>query len=211
MKTVSVILARGGSKAIPRKNIVDVNGKPLLWYVANASMNSVVDETWVSTNCPDIKRVALDIGCKVIDRPDEISQDHSKSDEALGHFAENVNFDILVTIQPTSPLLEFYDINRGLGMIDEYDSVFSVCKEHWTPRWTMGVEPHNWNINNRPMRQDVDELYLENGAFYITKRNHLLDSGLRYSGKMGVVEMPALRSFQIDTTEDLDLIRKIME
>ena len=211
MKTVSVILARGGSKAIPRKNIVDVNGKPLLWYVANASMNSIVEETWVSTNCPDIKRVALDIGCKVIDRPDEISQDHSKSDESLRHFVENVNFDILVTIQPTSPLLKPYDINRGLGMMDEYDSVFSACKEHWTPRWTMDIEPHNWDINNRPMRQDMDELYIENGAFYITKKDNLLSSGLRYSGKIGIVEMPILRSFQIDTIEDLDLIRNIME
>ena len=210
MKTVSVILARGGSKAIPNKNIVDVNGKPLLWYVANASMNSVVDETWVSTNCPDIKRVALDIGCKVIDRPDEISQDHSKSDEALNHFAENTQFDIVVTIQPTSPLLEPYDINRGLGMMDEYDSVFSACREHWTPRWTMDVEPHNWDINNRPMRQDVEELYIENGAFYITTRDRLSGSGLRYSGKIGVLEMPILRSYQIDTMEDLDLIRRIL-
>ena len=66
MNIKSIILARGGSRAIPNKNIVDVNGKPLLWYVANASMNSDVDETWVSTNCPDIKQVALDIGCKVI-------------------------------------------------------------------------------------------------------------------------------------------------
>tara|TARA_R110000824_G_scaffold9415_4_gene42104 strand:+ start:8885 stop:9523 length:639 start_codon:yes stop_codon:yes gene_type:complete len=209
MKKASVILARGGSKAIPNKNIVDVNGKPLLWYVANASMNSNVDETWVSTNCPDIKQVALDIGCKVIDRPDEISQDHSKSDEALVHFAQKVDFDTLVFIQPTSPLLKPEDINKGLEMMQEYDSVFSVCVEHWVPRWTVEVEPHGWDINNRPMRQDMPELYVENGAFYITKRDNLLDSELRYSGKIGIVEMPFLRSFQIDTTDDLDFIRGV--
>ena len=209
MNIKSIILARGGSRAIPNKNIVDVNGKPLLWYVANASMNSDVDETWVSTNCPDIKQVALDIGCKVIARPDEISQDHSKSDESLVHFAQNIDFDILVFIQPTSPLLESGDIDKGLSMMDQYDSVFSICREHWVPRWTVEVEPHDWDINNRPMRQDMPELYVENGAFYITTKDQLLKSGLRYSGKIGVVEMPPLRSFQIDTSDDLDLVRAI--
>lgn len=210
MKTVSVILARGGSKAIPKKNITNLNGKPLLWYTAKASLNSAVNETWVSTDCSKIKSVALEIGCKVIDRPEEISGDSSKSDEALVHFAKNVDFDVLIFIQPTSPLLHSDDINRGLDMMNRYDSVFSACKEHWLPRWTLKVEPNHWDINNRPMRQDMSEKYIENGAFYITTRKQLLSSGLRYGGKIGIVDMPFDRSFQIDTYNDLELIKKII-
>jgi N-acylneuraminate cytidylyltransferase len=116
----------------------------------------------------------------------------------------------MVFIQPTSPLINSEDINKGLEMMDEYDSVFSVTKEHWIPRWTMDVKPFEWEIDNRPMRQDKPETYIENGAFYITKRKNLLESKLRYSGKIGVVEMPLSRSFQIDTKEDLELIEKLI-
>ena len=95
-------------------------------------------------------------------------------------------------------------------MMNEHDSVFSVTKNHWIPRWTMDVKPYKWDIKNRPMRQDKPETYLENGAFYITKKKSLLDSKLRYSGNIGVVEMPLRRSFQIDTLEDLKLVEKIL-
>tara|TARA_R110002167_G_scaffold9579_12_gene44323 strand:- start:869 stop:1501 length:633 start_codon:yes stop_codon:yes gene_type:complete len=210
MKVISLILARGGSKGIPQKNIIDVNGKPLLHYTATASLESNVNETWVSTDCSEIKRVAQSLGCNVIDRPKDISNDSSKSDEALIHFAENINFDILVFIQPTSPLLLASDINQGLDKMNEYDSVFSVTGEHWIPRWNKNNEPINWNINNRPMRQDVEETYIENGAFYITTRDQLLKSGLRYGGEIGTVEMPLHRSFQIDTHDDLKLISKLL-
>jgi N-acylneuraminate cytidylyltransferase len=210
MKTCTVILARGGSKGIPNKNIIKLKGSPLLQYVIDSSRGSEVDETWVSTDCPLISGVADGLGARVIRRPNEISQDHSKSDEALIHFAENIDFDILVFIQPTSPLLKPGDINRGLGMIEDYDSVFSVYKEHWIPEWNLDGTPHNWDLNSRPMRQDVPETYVENGAFYITTKEALLSSGLRYSGKIGMVEMPKYRSFQIDTLDDLTLIEKLL-
>ena len=187
MKVVSLILARGGSKGIPKKNIIDINGNPLLYYTANASLDSDVNETYVSTDCDKIKKVASNLGCKVIDRPKEISGDNSKSDEALVHFAENVDFDLLVFIQPTSPLLKSSDINRGIKKMKNYDSIFSATKEHWIPRWTENGEPVNWDINNRPMRQDVKETYIENGAFYITTKEQLTNSKLRYGGKIGMI------------------------
>ena len=211
MKVNSIILARGGSKSIPKKNIMKVAGNSLLYHSARASLGSSTEETWVSTDCTEIKKVALDIGCKVIDRPMEISGDNSKSDEALVHFAENVDFDILVFIQPTSPLITSEDIDKGLDMMGEYDSVFSACREHWIPRWTLDGNPDGWDVNNRPMRQDMDERYIENGAFYITTRKQLETSGLRYGGKIGVVEMPLQRSFQIDTYDDLELMTRLIE
>ena len=91
-----------------------------------------------------------------------------------------------------------------------YDSVFSVYKEHWAPKWTEDIKPIQWKINDRPMRQEKKEEYVENGAFYITKKKQFLESSLRYSGKIGIVEMPNYRSFQVDTLDDLELIRKLL-
>ena len=88
MISKSIILARGGSKGIKNKNLVQLKGKPLLWYTVNASLASEVSETWVSTDCHKIKEYALGIGCKVLDRPKEISGDF-QSEDALLHFAEN--------------------------------------------------------------------------------------------------------------------------
>ncbi len=213
MKIVSVILARGGSKGIPKKNIIPINGKPLISYTINASTNSSIKQTWVSTDCEEIKLVSKGLGANIINRPSEISGDNSKSEEALLNFAEWVDFDVVVFIQPTSPLLESDDIDGAIKMmIDKnLDSVFSAYKEHWIPRWSQDMYPYYWDINNRPMRQDVPERYVENGAFYITTRKALLESGLRYSGNIGIYEMPMSRSFQVDTTEDLELIEKIMK
>ena len=210
MKVISVIPARGGSKGIPLKNLVNLNGSPLISYSINASLQSNVDETWVSTDSKKIAGISEGCGAKIIFRPSDISADTSQSEEALLHVARDSEFDVMVFIQPTSPLIKSADINKGLEMMDKHDSVFSVTKEHWIPRWTMDVEPYEWEIDNRPMRQDKSETYIENGAFYITKRKNLLESGLRYSGKIGVVEIPLSRSFQIDTLEDLELVEKLL-
>ena len=88
-------------------------------------------------------------------------------------------------------------------------SIFSVYKEHWIPRWDLNIKPINWSTTNRPRRQDVDEKYVENGAFYITTKEQFLNSGIRYGGRIGVVEMPMQRSFQVDTYKDLDIIKKL--
>lgn len=212
MKIVSVILARGGSKEIPSKNIINIKGKPLIYYTIKASQESNVQETWVSTDCAKIKKVAQKFNANVLDRPKIISQDFSKSEEALIHFSEKIEFDVLVFIQPTSPLLKSKDINKGIRLIlDEgYNSVFSVYKQHWIPRWTLDIKPINWKTGSRPMRQEVNEEYVENGAFYITTKTSLLKSQLRYSGKKNIVVMPLSRSFQIDTLQDLKLIQGLL-
>lgn len=210
-KVIAIILARGGSKGIPNKNIIDVKGKPLLSYTIEAAQGvRDINEVWVSTDSEAIAKVAVNYNAKVLKRPKKISGDKSQSEEALKHFAKEVDFNTMVFIQPTSPLLQSKDIDNGLKMMNKYDSVFSAYKEHWVPRWTKLSVPYEWDINNRPMRQDKKELFIENGAFYITTKKDLLSSKLRYSGKIGICEMPLHRSFQIDTQEDLELIKKII-
>ena len=211
MKIKTIILARGGSKGVPNKNIIEINGKPLLCYSIDVAKKSKANDVYVSTNDENIMSCASNAGAKVVIRPDNISKDMSKSEDALMHFCRNFAFDILVFIQPTSPLINPQDIDRGLEMIKEYDSVFSAYKEHWIPRWTLSGEPDRWEIESRPMRQDREEKWVENGALYITTRQQLEKSGLRYGGKIGILEMPIHRSFQIDTYDDLELIKKILK
>ncbi len=209
MKIVSVILARGGSKGIPRKNTMDLKGKPLISYAINASIRSKVTETWVSTDDYIISTISRNLGANILQRPSNLATDTSQSEDALLHFADNVDFDILVFIQPTSPLLEYKYINKGITMMDKYDSVFSAYKEHWQPRWSKEGNPL-WDINNRPRRQDIESVYVENGAFYITTKNNLLKNKLRYFKNIGIVEMPQEKSFQVDTYDDLSLIEKLI-
>ncbi len=209
---VTVILARGGSKGIPNKNIVDVNGKPLIAYTIEASLNSKVDQTWVSTDSADIAAIAHKHGAKVIRRPESLARDRSTSESALLHFAKEIDFEHLVFIQPTSPLLKSTYIDQGIDMLKEYDSVFSAYSQHWVPRWTkqMPSKPLDWEPSKRPRRQDAEEIYVENGSFYITSKKCLIESGLRFSGKIGVVEMPLGESYQIDTYEDLEFIKRVI-
>ena len=210
MKTVAVILARGGSKGIPNKNFKNLNGKPLICYAINEAFASKVDEVWVSTDCPKIKWITEHLYAKVLDRPNEFATDEASSESALLHFSRSVEFDRMVFIQPTSPLLKAKYINQGLSMMDEYDSVFSVCREHFLPRWSLAVQPLNFDNGDRVRRQDMEDTYIENGAFYITTKKLLDKNKVRVSGKLGVIVMSQFESFQIDTIEDFNFIERLM-
>lgn len=212
MKIISVITARGGSKGVPRKNIIDVNGKPLIWYSINASLNSNVNETWVSTEDSEIKQISIDCGAQVIDRPVELANDVIMPDAALIHASSKINFDILVFIQPCAVLINPRFINEGINKIvnEGYDSSFAVVRQSWMPTWDLNVNPINWDVNSRPRRQDKSEWYKEAGMFYVTTRKQLLTTNLRYGGNIGVVEIPLKDSFQVDSKEELEILRKLL-
>ena len=98
MKIKSLITARGNSKSIPNKNILDINNKPLIAYSIEASKGSDVIETWVSTDCKKIKDISLKYGAMVIERPKELATDLILNEPSLIHFAEEVDFDFLIFI-----------------------------------------------------------------------------------------------------------------
>jgi len=213
MKVASVILARGGSKEIPMKNIMDLNGHPLIYYAIKASQQSDTQETWVSTNSKRIAKVADMLGANVLMRPEELATDISPSEDALLHFANTIEFDVLVFIQPTSPLLERHYINTGLSKMENYDSVFSAYEEKGCIRWGKGesrIWPIDRTIHERPMRQEGSIALVENGAFYITTKEALLRSKNRYSGRIGTIIMPYSSSFQLDSLDDFSIIEAIM-
>lgn len=211
MKKVAFIPARGGSKGIKNKNICMVNNEPLLFYAITAAKYSNVDEVWVSTDNSSIKSVARSLGAKVLDRPSDISGDSSPSEEALLHFAENVDFDVVVFIQATSPLLQPDHINGGLEMMRDYDSVLSGYREHWLPRWSDDGYPINFDsFPDRGMRQDHGSVWVENGAFYITSKDNLLDVRQRVGGQVGIYEMKPQESIQLNTLSDIDFVEKLL-
>ena len=211
MKTVALIPARGGSKGVQNKNIRLLNDEPLIFYSITAAKYSNVDEVWVSTDSGAIKSASLSVGAKVIDRPKELAGDNSRSEDALLHFCESEEFDRLVFIQATSPLIQPDHINGGLELMNQYDSVFSAYREHWLPRWTMDVKPNNFHsVSSRGMRQDYKDVWVENGAFYITSRDQLLKSKNRVSGNIGVYEMKPHQSVQIDTEHDFKFCEKLL-
>ena len=215
MKIVSVILARGGSKEIPKKNIIDLNGKPLIEYVIDASRHSIVgDETYVSSDCEEILRVADELGVYTIKRKEGISGDFDKSELALLDFISKVESDILVFLQPTSPFLTSNHINEGVEMLltkPSLNSILSVYEEHWVPRWGKNKKPIGWDIHERPMRQEVEKIYIENGAFYITRTHKIRDTKLRYAEPFDYVIMKSEESLQVDSLDDLKLISKLLK
>ena len=208
-KSVTIIPARGGSKSIPKKNIVDINGKPLIAYIIEASIKSDSQETWVSTDDDEIAEIAKKYGAKTLKRPKNISLDKSDSESALLHFAkEKPDFDILIFLQATSPLTRYQDINKALDKMKKYDSVLSVID--FSQFLCSNYSPL-YDLKNRPRRQDLNDRYIETGAIYVTKKINLLKSKTRISGKIGFLRVSKLSSLEIDTYEDLKLVKKIMQ
>jgi len=213
MKIVSVILARGGSKEIPLKNITLLNKKPLIYYTINASKMSKVSETWVATDNLKIENISKVYGAKIFHRQPLDATDTASCELALLNFTKSTNFDILVFIQPTAPLLKYYDINKGIDTLidNNLESVFSAYEGKWRAKWTKDLNSLDWDETKRPRRQDCPEHYIENGAFYIIRRDALLKYKNRHAKNKGVVIMPLKRSFEIDTLEDINLVELIMK
>jgi len=208
LKVITLIPARGGSKAIPKKNIIDICGKPLITYAIEASIKSDSSETWVSTDDDEIAKISREYGAKVIKRPDKIATDNATSESALLHFADQVkDFDIIIFLQATCPFVIDADINDALMLMEKFDSVISVSK---FDQFLWVGSKATYDLNNRKRRQNREQTFVETGSLFATTRQNLLRSQNRISGKIGFVEVPKWRSIDIDTYEDLELARKIM-
>lgn len=206
----AVVLARGGSKGIPLKNIKKLAGKPLIAWVLRAALDSeAFDSVWVSTDNDEIEKVALDYGAQVHRRSADVSKDTTSSLETIQEFLQHhPEVDIVGNIQATSPCLHPSDLTKVVDMIrtQGYDSVFAVVRHHLF-RWREVTAPgeatvaDNLDPAHRPRRQDWrGELY-ENGSFYFATRE-LIVRGLLQGGKMAYYEMKPEHSIDIDI--DLD-------
>lgn len=207
----ALILARGGSKGIPLKNIKMLAGVPLLgWVVRSALDSEMFDSVWVSTDHDEIEKVAKSWGAKVHRRSPEVSRDASTSLETIQEFARlNPGVNVICNIQATSPCLHPFHLREALEMITQqgFDSVFSVVRRHHF-RWQEVkkesgelTEPLNLDPTNRPRRQDWDGELCENGSFYFTSRD-LVKDGVLQGGKVAYYEM--LPEYSVDIDVDID-------
>jgi CMP-N,N'-diacetyllegionaminic acid synthase len=220
-RTLAVIAARGGSKGIPNKNLLDLCGKPLIaWTVAQAAAARGVDVVAVSSDSDSILSAAEAAGAVGVRRPDEISGDLASSESAWLHALESLDgrlgpFGRVVALQATSPIREASDIERALEAFDreELDSLFSVCEVEDYFNWRIGAngpEPINYDYRNRRMRQQIEKRYLENGSFYVFVPALLREKQNRLGGRIGMHLMDRHKMFQIDRLEDVKLCAAIM-
>ena len=223
MNVLCIIPARGGSKGIPRKNLKVIAGKPLIaWSIEAALAAESVTRVIVSTDDTEIAAVSKTWGAEIINRPSELANDTASSESALMHVLENLrqkeNYipDLIVFLQATSPFRIAQDIDGAVELLGckKYDSVFSAYSEHFIGRWQQDkhgcARPLNFDPASRPRRQDRAVEYVENGSIYIFRPSILFETGARMGGRTGIYLMPLKRSFQIDSTEDLELLNKVM-
>ncbi|MCK1594664.1 acylneuraminate cytidylyltransferase family protein [Bradyrhizobium sp. 164] len=220
-KTLAVIAARGGSKGIPHKNLLDLCGKPLIaWTVEQARAARGVDVVAVSSDSDQILAAAEAAGALGVRRPDDISGDLASSESAWLHALEAIDarhgrFERVVALQATSPIRESADIERALETFDRehLDSLLSVCEVEDYFNWRIGAngpEPINYDFRNRRMRQQIEKRYLENGSFYVLIPSLLREQSNRLGGKIGFHVMERHKMFQIDRPEDVKLCAAIM-
>ena len=221
--TVAIIPARGGSKGIPKKNLVDLCGKPLLaWSILQARGSTSVHSVWGSSDSEEILDVATRFGARPIMRPAEISGDEASSESAWHHAldiieASGLDVDRVVGMQATSPIREASDITDALAQFDHdgLDSLLTCCEIEDFFMWTHGPDGSPVGVNhdyrNRRRRQNIEKRYLENGSFYIFRPEILRAANNRLGGKIGLYVMEKHKVFQIDNPQDIVLCRAIMQ
>lgn len=214
-RVVALVPLRGGSKSIPRKNIKPIGGHPLCaWVLMAASRAEQIDAVYVSTDSAEIKSVVsgLGLGVRVVDRPAQYATDEASTEAVIAHFMEHVSFDLLVTIQATSPLLLASHLDQALRSFREsrYDSMLSAVR---TRRffWNDDGTPINYDPQKRPRRQEFPGTLMENGAFYITTRELLQHGTCRLGGKIGIYEMPDNCAVELDEPHDWELVSRLLE
>ena len=217
-KKIGIIPLRKGSKGIKNKNNKKLVGRPLFTWVLTEAIFSNLDEIYVFT---DDKKIIDFVNTqyfwttklKAVLRNDENASDTASTESAMLEFSEKINhnYDIICLLQATSPLTTKGDINNILSKIEskDHDTALSVVKTHRFI-WNSDGTPQNYDVFNRPRRQDFKGVLIENGAIYASTKKVFLKSKNRLSGKIGLLEMPEESLLEIDTKTDWLAIEQIL-
>ena len=213
-KIFAIIPARGGSKGLIGKNIKPLNGKPLICHTIGGALKSKhLDRVFVSTDDLSIANISKNCGATIIDRPAELAGDDSPTIDVILHAIDTLKYtsnqDIVILLQPTSPLRNAADIDAALDtfMKTDCDSVISMCKVEHSPYWYFKYECNKFkplfgNKGLQMRRQELPDVYRPNGAIYITTIKNLYKNNGFYCDKIVPYIMPAERSVDID--EEID-------
>lgn len=218
-KVIAFIPARGGSKGIPSKNIKIMVDKPLIYYVVKAALEvDIINNVVISTDDRLIKSTTEQYftnSSKLIffNRSPNTATDTATTESAMLDFVNRstIEFDDIILIQATSPLLKSIHILEGYKSYKEnkLGGLVSVVRQKrfiWSE-----TEPLNYDPLNRPRRQNFEGYLVENGAFYITSRANLIKSGCRISRPYGVYEMPHETYYEIDEIKDWYVVEQLIK
>lgn len=211
---VVMIPARGGSKSIPLKNIKKIAGQPLIYWSLDAAVNSkYIDKVFVSTDSEEIKNVVLAYNKKnkekiaVINRSLQCSTDIATTESVMFDFSKKIDYQNLVLIQCTNPMITTKDIDECIKIHPNFDSVLSTVVQkrfYWQFNKDGSIKEIGHNIRKRPRRQEWDGVLAENGSIYIISRENLYKGKCRLYGKIGTYIMDDSSYYEID--EDIDWI-----
>jgi CMP-N,N'-diacetyllegionaminic acid synthase len=218
---LAIIPARGGSKGVPRKNIKNLAGKPLIYYTIKAAKESkYIDRIIVSTDDEEIAEVALKYRAEVpFLRPEELATDKAKAIDNYIYTINKLNeinnevIKEFIVLQPTSPLRTSSDIDNAIKVFYENkaDTVISVVKAEHPPTWYKKIndkgvlEDYFPFVDNSLNRQEAVETYLPNGAIYIFNYEALINNYGYYNSKTYPYIMKQENSIDIDTLLDFKL------
>ena len=217
---VAYIPVRGGSKSIPLKNIKPIAGRPLVWWAANAACGcDLIDKVYVTSDNEEIRAIVSAFGLpkiEVINRSKGTATDTASTESAMLEFAQKYHFDNIALVQATSPLITAEDLQKGFKIIEnkEANSVLSVVRQYrfiWKETADGFAEPDNYNFFHRPLRQDFNGFLVENGAFYITSKESLLQSKCRISGNIKTIEMLQESYIEIDEPVDWLIVEQLLK
>ena len=227
MNNCAIIPARGGSKAVPRKNVIEFCGHPLIaWTIAAARSAKNIEAVFVSTDADEIASTAERYGANVIWRPEALASDSASSESALVHACDQIKLqngtdpETIFFLQATSPLRRAGELDAAFEKFktNQLDSLFCAAEPEdqlvWLKRRDGRLESVNYDFHNRKPRQDSsghEILYIETGAFYITKTELLRSTGNRLGGKFDVWAVPHWQCFEIDSYEGLELCKHLMQ
>jgi len=219
---LAIIPARGGSKRLPKKNILPLCGKPLISWTIDASVNSkYIDRTVVSTDCNKISNISKQSYAEVIMRPDTLATDTASSFDAIMHVIDHINtkFDYIVLLQPTSPLRMSEHIDEAIETLIEKDAdaVISVSPVEHSPLWSNTL-PKDGNMQNfirneikNKRSQDLPKYYRLNGAIYICDLKRLREEKSFFiEKKIYSYIMDSVSSVDIDNKIDFELAEILM-
>jgi len=210
-KVFAFVFARGGSKGLPRKNVLPLGGIPLIAHSIEVAKQIVgVDKVFVSTDDAEIKEVALRFGAEVIDRPAALARDNAPEIEAWRHaisylHEKGQDFDVLLSLPATSPLRAVSDVDACLKALDEdTDVVITVTPASRSPYFNMVSRDRDGSCrllsssHGYSRRQDVPEAFDITTVGYAVKKQFILDHENLFDGTVKSVVVPKERAVDID-------------
>jgi CMP-N-acetylneuraminic acid synthetase len=209
---VAVVPLRGGSKSIPGKNIKEFCGRPLCEWVLRALLQcEAISQVFVSTDSDKIADVVSSIDQRICihRRPDRLATDTASTEEAIVDLinGQDIRSQFILTAQATSPQTTSADISAAIAhfLHSRADSLVTCVR---TRRffWTDDGRPINYDPAERPLRQQWAGTLMENGAFYISSIEQMLQGRARLHGKIAVYEMDESTSIELDELADWRLL-----